>query len=75
VQATSLRFDARELDHLGPLFGLGGDEFAEIGRREGKLSATFVGKPRLYFILRSARAALISLLSLSTISAGVYARP
>src|SRR5215470_2888790 len=44
-----LRLDARHLDHLGPLLGFLSNEFAEIGRRERKLSATFVGKPRLYF--------------------------
>ena len=31
----SLRFDAREFDHLRPLCGLIADEFAEISRRAG----------------------------------------
>ena len=29
--AASVRLDARGLDHLGPLVGLGGDEFSEFG--------------------------------------------
>jgi hypothetical protein len=32
----SPRFDACELDHLGPLLGFFHDEFAEIGRGAGK---------------------------------------
>jgi S-(hydroxymethyl)glutathione dehydrogenase / alcohol dehydrogenase len=31
--AVSLRLDAGELDHLGPLLGFVGDELAEVGRR------------------------------------------
>src|SRR5262249_60655923 len=30
--AASLRLDAPELDHLGPLLGLGGNELAEVDR-------------------------------------------
>src|SRR5215813_5784687 len=45
----SLRLDARKLDHPGPFLGFLGDEVTEIGRRQRKLTATFVGKPRLYF--------------------------
>src|SRR5215468_11393908 len=45
----SVRLGARKFDYRSPLLGFLGDEFAEIGRREGKLSATFVRKPRLYF--------------------------
>ena len=36
----SLRLDACELDHLGPLLGFVGDELAEVGRRERKHCAT-----------------------------------
>src|SRR5207237_64751 len=31
----SLRLGARELDHLGPLLGFLGDEFSEVGGRDG----------------------------------------
>ena len=44
----SLRLDARELDHLGPLLGFVGDELAEVGWRTGKHCAAKVGKPRLH---------------------------
>jgi hypothetical protein len=30
--AASVWLDARELDHLGPLLGFGGDELGEVGR-------------------------------------------
>ena len=36
----SLRLDACELDHLGPLLGFVGDELAEVDRRERKHCAT-----------------------------------
>ena len=65
----SFRLDTGELDHLAPLLGLVGDELAEIGGRAGEHRAGQFGKPCLY--LRIGKAALISLLSLSTISAGV----
>src|SRR5215831_11841507 len=45
--AASVRLDARELDHLGPLFGFVGDELAELGRRACKHCAAHVRKPRL----------------------------
>src|SRR5262249_8322047 len=43
----SVRPDAGELDHLGPLFGFVGYELAEIGRRARKYRAAEVGQPRL----------------------------
>jgi hypothetical protein len=52
----SFRLDARKLHHLGPLFGVIGDELSEIGGRANKHRA---GRA---FILGSARAVLISLL-------------
>src|SRR5262245_48778096 len=42
----SLRLDARELDHLGPLLGLVGDQLAKVDRGAGKHRAAQVGKPR-----------------------------
>src|SRR5262245_7726157 len=50
-RGRSLRLDFGRPDYLGPLLGFLGDEFAEIGRRECKLSATFVVEPRLYFTI------------------------
>src|SRR5262245_35662280 len=43
----SVRLDARELDHLGPLLGFLGNEFPEIGGRERDHGAAALGKPRL----------------------------
>src|SRR5215831_2027161 len=66
----SICLDACELHHLAPLLGFLGDEFAEVGGR-----APSTVPPRSAsraFMLGSARAALISLLSLSTISADVF---
>ena len=69
--AGSLRLDVRRLDHLAPLLGFVGDELAEVGRRVIDIgSSAQVGKPRLH--LGIGEAALISLLSLSMISAGVF---
>src|SRR5262249_40448561 len=45
---TALNPDVCRADYLGPLLGFLGNEFAEVGRRERKLSATFVGEPRPY---------------------------
>ena len=69
--AASLRLDARELDHLAPFLGFVGDELAEVGGRAARAPSPPRSASRA-FILGSARAALISLLSLSTISAGVF---
>src|SRR5262245_10449865 len=68
--AVSVRLDVGRPDHLAPLLGFVGDELAEIGGRADKRRASKVGKPRLY--LGIGEAALISLLSLSMISAGVF---
>jgi hypothetical protein len=67
--AVSLRLDAGELDHLAPLLGFVDDKLAEVGRRSRQRRAAEVGETGLH--LRSSRAALASLLSLLTISAGV----
>src|SRR5262249_46219966 len=65
----SLRFDAGRPDHFRPLFGVACDKLPEGGGVSG------IGTPprsrSRCFILGSARAALISLLSFSTISIGV----
>src|SRR5262249_52710060 len=45
----SLRLDAGELDHLGPLLGIFGDQLTEVGGRAGKRRAAQVGKLRLDF--------------------------
>src|SRR5215831_9290332 len=44
-EAASLRLDAGELDHLGPLFGLFHNKLFELGRRHGHRCNTEVGKP------------------------------
>jgi hypothetical protein len=43
----SLRFDARDLDHLGPFRGFVGDELSEIGGRAHERRAAKLGEPRL----------------------------
>src|SRR6516164_5337450 len=45
---VSVRFDALELHHLAPLFGLYGDKLAEVGGRAWKCSGAPLGKPRLH---------------------------
>src|SRR5262249_31350811 len=45
----SLRLDAGELDHLGPLLGSFGDQLTEVGGRARKRRAAQVGKLRLDF--------------------------
>ena len=45
--AVSLRLDAGEFDHLGPLLGFVGNQLFKIGRREREHGATEIGKPRL----------------------------
>src|SRR5262249_49502168 len=46
--AGSFRLDARELDHIAPLFGLFGNELSKVGRRARKHRAAQVGKPSLH---------------------------
>src|SRR5205809_654122 len=68
--AGSVQLDARELNHLGPLLSFFGDELAKIGRRpENTVPPRLTSRA---LIVGSARPALISRLSLSTISAGVF---
>ena len=51
--APSLRLDARGLDHLAPLLGLGGDEPAELRRRTGRQRlAAELEQPRAHRRLR-----------------------
>ena len=66
----SLGLKARELHHLGPFLGFVGDELPEVGGRTGSTVPPRSASRAL--ILGSARPALISLLSFSTISAGVF---
>ena len=44
----SVRFDAGELDHLGPLFGFVGDKLAEVRRRACEYRAAEVSDPRFH---------------------------
>ena len=69
-QHESLRLDVGSPHHLAPFLGFVGDKLTEISGRTGKCGAAQVGKRPSN--LGSERAALISLLSLSTISAGVF---
>src|SRR5215467_12788670 len=57
--AWSIWFRARELDHLGPLFGFLADELAEVGGRARKHRAAEVGKPRFNLGISEARIDLI----------------
>src|SRR5262249_52936670 len=45
----SLRLDAREPHHLGPLLGFRGDEAAKVGGRARNHCTAQIGKPRLDF--------------------------
>ena len=65
-----LRFDTRKLNHLGPFLGFVREELTELGGREGNAVAP-MGTSRV-LNLGSARPTMISLLSLSTISSGVF---
>src|SRR5262249_54274579 len=49
------RLDVGRPDHLAPLFGLVGDEFAEVGGRARERLAPQVGKPRLHLWIGEAR--------------------
>src|SRR5262249_13814526 len=46
--ARSLRFDARELYHLGPFLGFLGDELAKIGGRTREHCTSQIGEARLH---------------------------
>ena len=66
---ASVRLDVAAFDHLAPLLGFVGDVLAEVrGRARQHVPPRSASRA---LILGSARPALISLLSLSTISAGV----
>src|SRR5262249_26159755 len=73
VRRRSLRLNARELHHLhlGPFLNVLGDELAELGGRTCKRRVAKVCKPRLHRGIGK-NGALISLLSFSTISGGVF---
>src|SRR5215475_2472508 len=45
--AASVRLDAGELHHFGPLLGFAGEEKAEVGGWAGQHRSTHVGQPRL----------------------------
>src|SRR5262249_19702507 len=54
-----LRFDPRELDHLRPFLGFGGNEFTKLSRRAGKHCATQIGKARLHLGIVESRIDLL----------------
>src|SRR5579871_2478202 len=68
--ALSFRFDIGHPNHVAPSRGLVRDELAEVSRRPAEHHAVKVAKSPLE--LGSTRAALISLLSLSTMSAAMF---
>ena len=65
----SLRLDASELHHLGPLLGFVYDELAVV---RGPGNGATPSSTSRALSLESVRLALISLLSLSTIAVGVF---
>ena len=66
-----LRLDVGRPDHLAPLLGVVGDELAEVGGR-AREALCRPGRQAAPSSWDRRGAALISLLSLSTISAGVF---
>ena len=65
-----IRFGPCEFDHLAPLLGFVGEEFAEVGRRARSSEAP--SSANRACDLGSARTAFIALLTLSMISSGVF---
>ena len=63
------RLDARELDHPGPLFGVVRNQLAKFAGEAGRTVPPTSTSRAL--VLESAKAALISLLSVSMIPTGV----
>ena len=47
--------DVDRPDHLGPLLGFVGDEFAEAGQRQSEHRAAEVGDPRLQLLVGKSR--------------------
>jgi|307.fasta_scaffold21668_2 hypothetical protein len=54
-QLALLHLDVGRPDHLAPLLGIVGDEFAEVGGRARERLAPQVGKPRLHLGIGEAR--------------------
>src|SRR5262249_43822549 len=67
--STSLQLDVEGPDEVTPLLRFVGDELAKVSGRKRERVATQTGKPRL--VLWIGEASVVSLLSLSMISAGV----
>jgi len=57
--SDSLRLDAGELDHLGPLLGFGRDEICELGGRTGEYRRAQIGDTCSYFRVRESRVDLL----------------
>jgi hypothetical protein len=71
--AGLLRFDAGELDHLGPLLGLVGDELAKLGGRHRHRNAAEVCKPLLDLGIGKADVNLL-VEPVNDISGGIFRR-
>jgi hypothetical protein len=70
LTGTLFRLDVREFHHLAPLLGFCGNKLAEFGGWPG--SAATPKSEKRAIIFGSEMPALISLLSLSMIAAGVF---
>src|SRR6266436_863986 len=53
-EAASLRLDAGEFDHLGPLFGFVGDQLSELSRRSRQRHAAEVSETGLHLEISKA---------------------
>src|SRR5262245_39304740 len=56
---TSVRLDAGEFDHLGPLFGFVGDQLSELSRRSRQRHAAEVSETGLYLRIVESRVDLL----------------
>src|SRR5262245_31968330 len=57
--AASVRLDARELDHLGPLFGFVGDQLSELSRRSRQRHAAEISETGLHLRVVESRVDLL----------------
>src|SRR5262245_15258045 len=58
-EAASLRLDAGEFDHLGPLFGFVGNQLAEVSRRSRQRHAAEVSETGLHLRVVESRVDLL----------------
>src|SRR5262245_35883264 len=58
-EAASLRLDAGEFDHLGPLFGFVGNQLSEVSRRSRQRHAAEVSETGLHLRVVKSRVDLL----------------